>query len=122
MIRSKQTTRLLALVGMVCMLSLTACGGGGGGGDAPASGAIQVLNNTGLDLAGVAVYQGTTKVDETPGGLALGASWTFSTLAPGVYDIQAYPPGTPGSPVSAIMFYLSNTVASGQTTSLTLTP
>ena len=118
MIRSNQTNRVFALVGLVCILGLTACGGGGGG-DVPATGAIQVLNNTGMDLAGVAVYEGTTRLDEIPGGLALGASWTFSSLAPGVYDVQAYPPG-PG--IQPIMFYLSNTVTSGQTTALTLTP
>lgn len=115
------SSRIVVTVSCAALLSLflAGCGGGGGGDDPVGTGALQVLNNTGQDLAGVAVYQSGGKVDEIGGGLAQGASWTFSNLPAGVYDVQAYPPG---NPVSMILFYDDNVVTAGGTTNLTMTP
>ncbi|MDJ0976573.1 MAG: hypothetical protein QNJ98_19105 [Planctomycetota bacterium] len=106
-------------IGLLCgaaLLFLTACGGGGGG-DAAQLGALQVLNNTGIDLAEVEIRQGGMTIAQIGGGLAQGASWTFDTLPAGQYDVRAFPPG-----IGMIMEYLGNTVVGGQTTNLTMTP
>ena len=100
------------------------CGGGSGGGGQPASGpssgAIQVLNNSGMDLADVEIHVvGGAKVDEIGGGLAQGATFLFGNLPAGTYDVLAFPPG---SGIQKILRYDNNVVAAGQMTDLTLTP
>lgn len=119
MIHATSSRWTLGLLCAAVLLLGVGCGGGGGDDSSADTGSIQVLNNTGLDLAGVAVYQDGTRVAEIGGGLVSGGSWTFGDLEPGVYDIQAYPPG-PG--FVAILFYDDNVVNGGQTTNVTMTP
>jgi hypothetical protein len=120
MTRSTLSRSSLALLFAAGLLLLPACGGGSSGDSTPpATGSIQVLNNTGTDLVDVEVWQNGAKVAEIGGGLVLGGSWTFSNLAPGVYDVHGF---QPGAGLTLILFYLDNTVQSGLTTNLTLTP
>ena len=103
---------------------LAGCGGGGDGPpmgqNAPVMGAIQVLNNTGMDLAGVEIQTiaGST-VDTTGGGLASGATFLFPNLPAGTYDVLAFPPG---SGFQQILRYQDIVVSAGDLTDLTMTP
>ena len=120
MIHAAFSRRTLALVGAAAMLLAIGCGGGGGGDDpAQGTGSIQVLNNTGMDLADVEIQMDGSTVDEIGGGLVSGGSWTFSDLEPGVYDVLAFPGG---GGIQVILFFNDNTVQSGQTTNVTMTP
>ena len=119
-------TTIQYVAACVLLAALVGGCGGGGGGEAPppvqgpSNGAIQVLNNTGMDLASVAVYYpGGAQVDATGGGLALGATYLFADLQPGVYDVVAVPPG---SGVVQVIRYSDTVVLAGELTDVTLTP
>ncbi len=105
------------------LLVLLAGGCGGGGGDSdqgPTTGTIQVLNNTGVDLADVAIHTPAgVEVDSIGGGLAQGATYSFANLAPGRYDVLGFPPG---SGFQQILRYSDTPVSAGQVTDLTMTP
>lgn len=107
------------------LLTAFVAGCGGGGGQAtpiqgPNTGAVQVLNNTGMDLANVAIYTASgTKIADTGGGLAQGSTYLFGDLAPDLYDVVAMPPG-PG--FQQVRRFDDNVVAAGQLTHLTMTP
>jgi len=113
------TLRVLTVLSLAALAGmLTSCGGGGSS-DTASTGSLQVLNNTGQDLADVEVWQGITKLSEIGGGLAQGASWTFSNLAAGSYDVKAFPGG---GGVQLILTYFNVLVLPDLTTPYTMTP
>ena len=98
----------------------TACGGGGGDDSTPGTGSLQVLNNTGVDLANVQLENADgTMVAEIGGGLAQGATFLFANLAPGSYDVLGFPGG---GGVQQILFYTDNVVQAWQITNVTMVP
>lgn len=111
----------IRLVGIliVLVIAVASSGCGGSSSNAPSVGSLQVLNSTGVDLVNVEIWQSGGMVTELGTGLALGASWTFTGLAEGIYEVRAF---RGGGGIQPILFYMDNQVVGGQTTSLTMTP
>jgi hypothetical protein len=84
--------RMLILVSAMLVLALLACTGGGG--TDSSTGAVQVINNSTVEICYIYISPSTDdtwgedKLDDTE-TVSAGASRTFSGLTPGQYDFRA---------------------------------